>query len=161
MAEDIFPVFDDEDLIEEFYTDDDLEEDVDARPPTPYGFSWKFDFGAGDIYLTASGDTVKIENQATVMEWAQHAISIPRGEDTVYFESFGTDIENLIGTTITDSYTVARVQEEIEEILTLHDRVLSVNATNVFSIEDSIYAYINIATDDGEDEETVIPINEE
>lgn len=159
MLEDtLFPEFEDDDDIEEFALDDDIDEDEESQPPLPYGFTWRFDHNAGDIFLSPRGEAVKVYTTETVIEWIQHTLAVKRFETPIYGTAVGTDIHDLLGLKANDQYVLSRIRSEIEEAISEHDRVIAVEVAEIFPLEDAIYAYVTFETDDGLVEETLLTL---
>ena len=157
MVDDPFPVFEDDEELELFNPDEDLDEDVDAQPGDPYGFTWRFDFAEGDIFLNAGGETVEARELECVKEWIQHTLSITRFESPIYGTDVGTDIGSLIGSR-DDEFVMSRIRSEIEIAALAHDRIESVNVAEVFKIGNVAYAFVEFTTDDSEQEELLLTL---
>ncbi len=156
MAADFFPSFDD-DALEEYVPDEDIDLDEEVQPPTPYGVTWRFDFDAGDIYISDSGENQLLSDIETVKEWIKHTLSIRRFESPVYGTDIGTDLQDLVGTKDSE-FVLARIAQEIREAVSAHDRIVSCEVLRVFHIGDAAYAFVSFETDDSAREELVLSL---
>jgi hypothetical protein len=155
---DIFPTIEDSEEAEFF--DASLEEDTlneVAEPSLPYGFSWAFDFTAGDILLDRRGNTRVVSERRTLHEWIGHTLSTERYETPIYGGDIGTIINRLIGAEVaSDPHTMAVVEEEITEAIKVHDRVASIDKIALIPLDYEIFVYMRLQTDDGSEFQEVV-----
>ncbi len=143
----LFPQLEPGDTAEDFDIDDDLGlVDTEFTAPTPYGFTWKFDFNKEDLDFSA-GDPSRIKGKDTLNEWITHSINTEQFETPIFGADIGTNIFKLIGGHL-DTYAMQRVRDEIIEAVSVHDRIVSITSIIVFSIGGNVYAHFSYLTDD-------------
>lgn len=136
--------------LEEVVLDDDLNYDLLQFVTQTFGFAWGFDFDAGDFQLTPQGASVVLEGVEAVRQWCRHVLSVNRGETPIIGASVGVDLESLLGGQMGDPYITARITQEVEQALVLHDRVESVKVRDVTDIGNSTFVTVEIVLDTGE-----------
>mgnify|MGYP003348716285 CR=1 FL=1 len=78
-----------------------------------------------------------------------HTISTEQFETPIFGPDIGTNVNKFIGNII-DSYTISKVKDEIVEAVSLHDRVVSIEYVNAFSIVNDVYVIFGYTTDDAD-----------
>ncbi len=152
----VFPEFED-DSLEDFVPDDDLDQDEEVQPPLAYGTTWLFDFDEGDIYLSNKGETPLVSGMETLKQWIRHTLSIRLFESPIYGTNVGTDLHTLIGSK-NEAYAALRLKKEIAEALLSHDRIISADVETVFKIGHVAYAFVAFETDDSERQELLLTL---
>jgi hypothetical protein len=153
MADSLFPSIDDE-SIDTFPVlnvgDAFLQNDESGEaPPIPYGFTWKFDFNKGDLFVDSSYQFVEVEERDTVHEWVAHTLNTERWETPIFNGDIGTEVNTFFGArTTTDGGTLARIEEEILTAVRIHDRIISVGVVLVLPVDYDIFAVFRYTTDD-------------
>jgi len=126
-----------------------LEAEATVVPPEPYGFTWKFDFTKGDLWTDSSGQFLEVEQRNTVHEWVSHTLNTWRWETPIFGGDIGTEIHNFIGVNTTiDGGTLARVEEEIIEAVSVHDRIDAVGVVVLIPVDYDIFCVFRYSTDD-------------
>lgn len=147
---DLFPTI--EDATDAEFYDGNLDEDVlneTTALPIPYGFTWAFDFSAGDIALDNQGNTQRVEGHRTLHEWIGHTLSTERYETPIFGGDIGTIINKLVGEkTAADPLTLSTVEREISEAIRVHDRVAQIENFAVIPLDHDIFVYMRLLTDD-------------
>jgi len=152
------PQSEDDDIFDAFDVDDDVglvDTDLSARP-IPYGFTWKYDFNKEDLDFT-TGNPPKTRELGVVNEWILHTTNIERLETPIYSSNIGTDVFSLVGNVI-DSYVMARVNQEVQNAIEVHDRIDEVDYISSFSIKGNIYSFFSYITDDTLDSQALVQV---
>ncbi len=120
--------------------------DTEFEEPIPYGFTWAYDFNAEDLDFSG-GNPPRVSGLGTVNEWISHTINVEQFETPIYGSNIGTKINFLIGSTL-DPQTISEVKNEIEEAISIHDRIDEVSHVGAFAIHGNLYTYFSYETDD-------------
>ncbi len=153
----VFPTFSD-DEVEDFVPDDDIDQDEELQPPTPYGVTWRFDFASGDLALDSSGNTATVSGLGTVTEWINHMLLIRRFESPILDASIGTDLQTLVGSR-DNTLAMLRLRKEIVEAILQHDRVTEAEVVDLFPVGGDMYVFVEFTTDDSEQEGVLLSIS--
>lgn len=144
----LFPSFDTE--LEEVVLDDDLEEDIEQFVADAFGYTWTFDFDTGDLKLSNQGKASVQEGVDAVRQWCQHILRVRVGETPIFDEDVGVDIEALLGGKADDAYVNARITQEIERALVLHDRINAVVVDDIVAVQGNAFVFVTITLDTGD-----------
>ena len=155
--ETIFPEDADDDIIELYDPDDDLDfVDSGDNTPVPYGFTWVFDFNGEDLDFS-KGNPAKVTGTDVVNEWISHTLNTEVFETPAFDGDIGTNIFKLVGQGL-DNYIVGRVEAEILSAIEVHDRIVDVETQKIFALDTDVYGIFRYITDDGLDATTVVQV---
>mgnify|MGYP006202121551 CR=1 FL=1 len=147
---DIFPTI--EEATDAEFFDGDLNENTlnpDVAIPRPYGFSWKFDFTAGDFFVDQQGNMRVVREHDCLHDWIGHTLSTERYETPIFGGDIGTVINRLVGEELaSDPHTIAVIEREIREAIMVHDRIVQVQSLAVIPIDYEVFVYMRFLTDD-------------
>lgn len=157
MADSVFPTNEDDNAE---FIDSNLDEDfIDTEPDVAqdYGFTWKFDFSRGDIFLDSFGNTAEVSGHDCLREWIGHTLGTERWETPIFGGDIGTELNMLIGASHTlDPIAIATIEKEIKEAIEVHDRIDRVERIAFIPIDYDVFVYLRYTTDDAQGLEEVV-----
>lgn len=102
-------------------------EDIENDAPVPLGRSWRFDFEAGQFVRDGTVPKIVYELDTLIM-WIEKTLRTARLAHPIYSDEYG--VENAMTTAFIgsqmDDDMLSEYQDAINDALTAHDRILSV-----------------------------------
>lgn len=124
-----------------------------AEPlPAPYGRTWQFDIRAGR-FVTYGAAPVELHGKESLKQWIDFTLNIAAGAHSIFPREYGMENPySLIGQEYSPALE-AEFQEDVEQALSVHDRIESVGEF-LFRHDDNdviIYYAFTVRTIDGEE----------
>ncbi|MFM9276471.1 DUF2634 domain-containing protein [Paenibacillus jiagnxiensis] len=79
-----------------------------------FGRSWRFDFEIGEFVVTPTRKVAVADEKEAWVQWCEKAIRTPRYRHVIYSRDYGSELEELIGS----SFGHAVLESEIQRIVT-------------------------------------------
>ena len=110
----------------------------------------KWDF-AQDVPVFAQGEPVIVTGQEAVLVWAWNALHTVRGRYEIYTLGYGSDVENLIGTSWSSELKAAEARQYVEECLLASPYIRAVRDMDISFAGDTLTIACRIESVYGED----------
>lgn len=161
MSTNILPDFIEFGDTDEFYPDLESIESLDLEnSPSaieevePYGYDLLFDFSILQSSVTPSGDLkITPTEKLALTQWISVALASPRGQDLLYSERFGSNLEALINQGVNEFGIESNITNSIKDTLTQHDRITEIRDFSYIYNSDNTTLTIGfvVVTDDSDE----------
>ncbi|MEK5405395.1 DUF2634 domain-containing protein [Paenibacillus sp. FSL W8-0439] len=115
-------------------TDDMIWTDTDVTNPdvlednrAVFGRSWRFDFEAGEFVMSPSRKIVTTGEKEAWVQWCEKAIRTPRYRHVIYSPDYGSELEELIGSSYGHGVQESEIKRMVTEALLADARTASVD----------------------------------
>lgn len=123
----------------------------DTRLVKDFGFTWKFDYEAGEFLKQGSGNQlIKIDGREAFAEWCNNVLHIERFSSYIYSDQIGVEFAQLVREAEGAEVAASMLLSIVTEALSVHDRFDSIEDFAA-GVDDNGVVQINmtIKTTDG------------
>jgi phage baseplate assembly protein W len=107
------------------------EPDLPEEPDLDYRQEPAFDWTTGEFFRTTTGDVLMVTGVEAIIEWCQTCINTPKGVYVIFDPDFGTDLQQLLGESLSEPVLYSEAARTVEEGLERHPRISSVEIESV------------------------------
>jgi hypothetical protein len=130
-----------------FEQDEELIAEVSEEPAAPVEWGVSFETGKPTGALVRGAEAVKV--------WAWYALQIPRYRYAMYTWDYGTETEELIGSTASPEYINSEVKRMVEECLLVNPFITGIEDFKGEITEDVLTISMRLITPFGEEDVNV------
>ncbi|GAB6988046.1 DUF2634 domain-containing protein [Paenibacillus pini] len=92
-----------------------------------FGRSWRYDFGAGEFVMSPTRKVAIADEKSAWVVWCEKAIRTPRYRHLIYSRGYGSELEELIGSSYGHAVQESEIQRTVKETLLADTRTASVD----------------------------------
>lgn len=92
-----------------------------------FGRSWRFDFDAGEFVVTPTRKVAVADEKEAWVQWCEKAIRTPRYRHVIYSRDYGSELEELIGSSFGHAVQESEIQRIVTETLLADARTEAVD----------------------------------
>lgn len=129
---------------ETFDVDDEIAQDVEIVDTQPEpSKTWRLDFANGRIGGLIDGDE-------SIRQYIRKAIATARNRYIIYDGDYGSELEDLIGQSLTTELMESELPRLIYEAIAYDDRIEDVAINEVRRLESDVHVFVTVTTVLGE-----------
>lgn len=133
-----------------------------AVPLKSIGRTWAFNFDTGEFDMAAGGTPRKLEDNDTgiIQQWIRRALTTERLAYSIYPADFGVELTPILNNSLSGPAAIAHIVTTVQEALTYHDRINSVNNVRVTDQGGTIFISAEVKLEQGELLSVNVPLGE-
>lgn len=133
-----------------------------AVPLTPIGRTWAFNFDTGEFDMASGGTPRKLENNDSliIQQWIRRTLTTERLAYSIYPQEYGVELTPILNNSLFGPAAVAHIVTTVQQALTYHDRINSVNNVRVTDQGGTIFISAEVKLEQGELLSVNVPLGE-
>lgn len=121
------------DLVDDLadFAEDSLPDDYDAESSQDEREDIVMDWATGEFYATENAEPLRVRGADAVIEQVIRRLYTPRGEYAIHDDTYGSDLQRIIGANLTAEVTIAEIDRTTRECVAAHPQIDEVDIQGI------------------------------